>query len=97
MIIRFKIFEKINQGDNPEIGDYIVINSNDKDYEEYNNYIGKIAEIEVNRDHPRRTVYWTIFDNNEEGRRYIFRYEITHWSENKEDLEPILAAKKYNI
>jgi len=106
MITKFKIYESINDGE-PDIGDYVIIETNDEEYKHYSNkYIGKIIEIERNKNptpnfpNTKRDIFRILFedfDTRRSDREIIWRYEIKYWSKNKEDLEPLIAAKKYNL
>ena len=104
MITKFKIYESINEGE-PEIGDYVIIETNDDEFKHYSNkYIGKIIEIEKNINpnpnfpNTKRDIFRVLFkDFDNKKREMIWRYEIKYWSKNKEELETLIAAKKYNI
>jgi len=67
-----------------------------------NNNIGKIVGILDNKKYPYIVKYETssteiIERLGTECCRQMMRDEIIHFSKNKEDLEYILAAKKYNL
>ena len=92
MITQFKIFETINEG-KLKVGDYVVI-----DIDTFgsplrltilDDNICKIMEISLNGIDIRiscKTFSW-----------WITKSEIVAFSENKEELEPILSTKKYNL
>jgi len=90
MITRFKIFENING--NPKVGDYVS-------FESYGDVIiAKITDINNNFD---------IYNEDDNPFPYTVEWEsygdsicpdaIIEWSENKEELELKLQAKKYNL
>jgi len=87
MITKFKIFENNNL---PKEGDYVIFNF----WKELT--IGKITEL---RD-PSYTYRYFVqeFDKiyNNSGTSLSIT-EIIEWSENKEELELKLQAKKYNL
>jgi len=99
MITKFKLYESINEGE-PEIGDYVIIETDDDEFKHYsNNYIGEVVDIE-RKPNTKRDIYYILFknfDNRRSDREMIWRYEIKYWSKNKEELEPILQANKYNL
>ena len=79
------------------------------DFNEYvyfiNNNIGEIIKIEKNDDYKYHVKFENVpiniiryFDTASDY--YYLRFhkeEILYWSKNKEELEHILAAKKYNL
>ena len=113
MIIKFKIFEEINDG-KPQVGDYVICeeeNFNKNPVKKYvNENIGKIIKI-----HSPNSILWFLIEYDidfitcgfdidkfqlEEdpiGCRNMNRDEIKYWSKDKEELESILSAKKYNL
>jgi len=101
-----KAYEDMNTGE-PEIGDYVIINT-----ERYlkqplsdfiNNNIGKIrwkegGSIDVKYFNIPKEIKRYFNDNPVVD--YIRKFpvsRVTHWSKNKEELEEILTAKKYNL
>ena len=86
----------------PKVGDYVIVNIKyridsyfKKTITELNNNICKIMEI-AEYDHKN------AYDNQirivyKNYSYWIDKIDIIANSENKEDLEPIIAAKKYNI
>jgi len=82
MIIKYKIFEKLNQGE-PEVGDYIIIK----------NKIGQITNDFPNLNNKPAT-YETKFDNQI---WWISFDEIRYWSKDKKDLERVLKTKNYSL
>jgi hypothetical protein len=89
MITNFKIFESLNR--QLKIGDYVVTG---KDmYATYQNFTIKAFDIGqlYNITPP---YYWFNFNGNKIS---LKPEEILYWSENKEELETIIAANKYNI
>jgi hypothetical protein len=80
--------KRFNESVEPEIGDYIIVNlKNSTIGELLSNSIGKIVEYN-NKIYKVKygTTNWTVYRN-----------EIEEFSKNKEDLEPFIAAKKYNL
>jgi hypothetical protein len=111
MIINFKIFEKLNDG-NPKIGDYVLLNINwyynDKKFDYFlNNTIGQISKIEKenNKNYiPNiNNKYQILFDTTEKfkllqhNRIKVYDKQIKYFSSNKEELEVILNSNKYNL
>ena len=98
MKIKFDDFLKKEQ----KVGDYVIVNIKyridsyfKKTITELNNNICKIMEI-AEYDHKN------AYDNQirivyKNYSYWIDKIDIIANSENKEDLEPIIAAKKYNI
>ena len=98
MITNFKIFENVSIL--PKIGDYVLIKldkSADKNLKDfYNNHIGRIENLEGGG-------YTIIFDdyltyNSKKfstSNKSINNFE--YWSSNKEELEAIMSARKYNL
>ena len=82
MITKFKIFECVCR--EPEIGDYVLIT-----YEKFQGVIGKIIHYSGER--------YDIEFEGIYGYYGFHRNNIKFWSENKEDLETILATNKYNL
>ena len=110
MITKFKIYEEINLNE-PEVGDYIIAESNDflTDINEFTkNRIGILYNI-FKPLYADDLSYTIIYDNiPKELDFYVFkvyddeaismnREDIKYWSKNKEDLEKILIANKFNI
>lgn len=106
MITSFKIFENNKKVMLPHIGDYVVCNIIDNFDTEFQNFtknsIGKIIDY--------KGVYCCEYENIPEkidkffgeykdGTKFItaLSNEIIFYSENKEDVERYLKAKKYNI
>ena len=78
--------------DNPQIGDYIIaefVDPTTKAAKELETKIGQIVEIE-------RFFYKTKYDYTYKLHP-LKREQIKYFSKNKEDLEEILNAKKYNL
>ena len=102
MITKFKIYELMNEisTGEPEIGDYVIINwgytidFNDvqKLRDHIENNIGKIIDYGF-------ATYYVKYKNlpRENKIIQISKDYIKHWSKNKEELELILATKKYNL
>ena len=83
MIIKYKIFEKLNQGE-PEVGDYIIIK----------NKIGQITNDFPPNSNNKPATYETKFDNQI---WWISFDEIRYWSKDKKDLERVLKTKNYSL
>jgi hypothetical protein len=110
MITKFKIYESLNKG-KPEIDDYILVKylySSDPNYlSELKNFldntIGILNDIDINEILVR-------YDNVPNNLKIFFKKtnkvfytkpfekkSIVCYSKNKEDLEKILMANKFNI
>jgi len=101
MITKFKIYESVYRL--PKIGDYVLFNKdcvfvyNDDLNDGY--YIGQIKSLYVDGG------YWLYDVDNiqkqpKKTREYLItnkRFQECWYSENKEELEIIKNAKKYNI
>jgi len=89
-----KYYENIKN--NPEKGDYVIVNMKDNPTAIGNlleKYIGRITTTLL----PTATSDWSYsvkFGNIE---WWIKRREIVDWSKNKEDLEHYIIANKFNI
>ena len=102
MITRFKIFEMIkvsSSSKNIRINSYVVVNmvidpyylDETKDRMKImNNSICQIKDI-------NRNSYNIECDKIDNYTRWIKDLSIIAFSDNKEDLEPILASEKYNL
>lgn len=106
MITNFKIFETINEGD-PKIGDYVLLK-----YDKFkndmtnflNDHIGKIIFIDEKLyrieyyDVPDTINYrFHYYKTNNSYTKTIEKRYISYWSKNREELEELLAAEKYNL
>jgi hypothetical protein len=93
MITKFKLFENMNEGE-PEVGYYVILNISTyvfmpdefDNIQKLKNDICKITDIKKSK---------KIYVINDCWLASID--DIKYWSKNKEDLEPILNGKKYNI
>jgi hypothetical protein len=108
MITKFKLFENVSQP--PKIGDYVIIDytgfvqaSGDKQlYDFYLNNVGKVIGGN-NEDHQYQWEKVPIFTDR--FRKDYFKNNIREyhgswfmcWSDDKEELEAYLTAKKYNL
>lgn len=104
-----KNFESVK--DNPQIGDYVIIYfksfENDPDEKDYyiKTHLGVIVDIDPKSGKgflPYEIQYedniWHIRDNvRPRDILCVNREDIQHWSKNKEDLEHIIKANKYNL
>jgi hypothetical protein len=99
-----KIYEELY--DEPNIGDYVIcklniVNSILDNF--YQTTIGKI--VSAIRISPTKRLYRVEYENTPDKngtkqfphRREFATDEILHYSKNREDLEAILDAKKYNL
>jgi hypothetical protein len=110
MITKFKIFETING--QPNQGDYVILDAEDKDKEfgEFvSNNVGKI--IQIGREHggngkvflvkweniPERLKYEQRNFFYKDGTRECTAQHFKYWSDNKEELETLINAEKYNL
>lgn len=91
MITKFKLFENINEGE-VQVGDYILHKSRRDEglYDILTTTIGQVLSINGYREARVR------FDSPI-NIMFIDLDRIEYWSKNREDLEAILAAKKYNL
>ena len=106
MIIRFGIFEKVNQG-KPEVGDYVLgdiseLPRNNALRSYLRSHIGRISRltapsdtdnsIEARYDPPFSDSEKKFFDSRNE--RWV---EIVYWSKDKKDLEKLLKYQKFGL
>jgi hypothetical protein len=91
MITKFKIFENISE--QPKIGDFAIV-----EYEFKNSYtIGTIIAINHDQNFPYRIeIKYTGLESGNFTDVYNMG-EIFYWSSNKDELESVLQAKKYNL
>ena len=107
MITNFKIFENNKE---PQVGDFVICNMGSEQLRnnEPPQMIGEITEIEKARSVYRIKFFqklplWLTAIDARYASTYIkdtawfFRISIIQWSENREDLEAILDAEKYNL
>ena len=81
MITKFETYDK----NEPDVGDYIT--DSIKTY--------RIGKIYMKNDKNWSVSYIIPLDNN---LCYLVPFDkVTHWSKNKEDLEPYILANKYNV
>jgi hypothetical protein len=98
-----KLFEKANV-DEPQIGDYVICSATEDVDDELKNFLlTAIGQIR-NKNHRGIYDYSVYFENipqhvidNWDNPIDFQKSEIENWSKNKEDLEYIIAAKKYNL
>jgi len=97
----------------PKLYDYVILDINwynNKINYFLNNTIGQISKIKKNHKNIDRIEYQILFENvpielkpdsdtfiQNNRLSYIFRAQIMTFSNNKKDLESILAARKYNL
>jgi hypothetical protein len=93
----------------PRLNDYVILNINWYSAElNYflNNCIGQICKLKKDTKNPDHIQYQIIYENVPEkfkktylqhNRFYVYKAQINDFSSNKEDLEAILAANKYNL
>ena len=99
-----KYLKTFERNKNPQIGDYVICqeyDTNDDILKFINNNIGVL--VEINNDHFNYLIEYENIPNNiisyfrHGNQRQMTLGEIIHCSDNKEDLELILNANKYNI
>jgi len=99
-----KTYESLS--DKPEIGDYVIcedeeIISNNTFRPFIKNNIGQI--IEIDEKPPEYNIKYEnipthlLNDYFYDDARYFYRKEIKYFSDNKEDLEILMNANKYNL
>ena len=105
-----KKFEEINNVVGPKIGDYVLCNEKPNNYNDLDiflsNNVGNLIEIINNPVYPYKVTYDNIPNNLKSGGfivknskffRLFGKDELKYWSEDKKELEAILAGNKYNI
>lgn len=94
MITKFKIFESIHEL--PKKGDYIIVNNNKKFY----NYIGQIIKVQYSK-FPTIVQIHANFNGNfktiADSYAILDILDISHWSENEEELQIMLDSRKFNL
>ena len=106
MITNFKMFETINEN-SPEIGDYVICNEIDSEFEDeinlfISNNVGEFVRFDI---YDAKYPYYIYYENAPDNLKvYFFNNarnmridEISYWSKNKEELELILKSKKFNL
>jgi hypothetical protein len=102
-----KIYEELNIGE-PNVGDYVICTNNffNENLREFlQNNIGRIINGEKSSMDYYIVFYEDIDDDlnkyfNELADGYeipIFESEILYWNKNKEELQYIIDANKYNL
>lgn len=99
-----------NKKDDDKNEEYVILDinwhRNDKDFDYYlNNTIGQIFKIKKNYTDYKNNEYQILYENTPKEFKllqhnrlsYVYTKQIKHHSSNKEELELILQAKKYNI
>ena len=98
-MIYLKTYEELNI-DEPKVGDWVIcyatFNIDDELKKFLSTAIGKIRDINQ-RNNYCYNVYFEDMPKNLENPIDFELIEIKYWSENKEDLEYIIAAKIYNL
>ena len=91
-----KTFEQISEY-KPEIGDYVILDTSPGTGipEIYGTNVGKITNLLTSDKHA--TLVWIEYDDNIEPIKYYHYSWIKYMSKDKEELESMLAAKKYNL
>ena len=90
-----KTYEDVNK---PEVGDYVIVSVQQK-YSNYKpmNVIGQIYDMKEQEFIPTYySVKYTLPDGKT-SHEIFYNYHIKEFSKNKEDLEYILNANKYNL
>jgi len=102
-------FKNLQSG--PKIGDYVLIKtlSSDTDFRDFiTNNVGQISDIDTRfmskniivtyKFVPEKLKEWMTKTYNSDINTRSFRFsQIEHFSSKKEDIEEIIAAKKYNL
>lgn len=91
------IFEAYNSSKDPQVDDYVIIGN---EYQKYNDTlvveffgkIGRVVKIVITN-----KLYKVRDFDNDANALYFSRKEISHFSKNKEDLELIVNAGKFNL
>jgi hypothetical protein len=102
MITKFKIYESLNNN-KPKIGNYVLIKSHSDMFKKYEDKIGKIVDLESDKQNYKDIMYYINFyideinDHIGKRREPIYGYEIKYWSDDKEDIKRLLDIKKYNL
>lgn len=108
MITKFKLFEELNEGE-PKLGDYVICCEQESGDDVFDNFllqnIGQIiARNNGNYDYgikyndvPKEVLFYFGSQGKHKLVRPMTKDEIIYWSENKEDLEPYIQSKKYNL
>jgi hypothetical protein len=95
-----KLFEEINQN-TPEVDDYVICSGEHFEGSALQplikDNIGKLIRIEQVKNNA--DLYYILYEENKYFKDDIqfWREEILYWSKEKEELEHILDAKKYNL
>jgi len=99
-----KYFENIEE---PQVGDYVICEELSNLTPDICNFISSnIGIIEYTKNDDGETSYYIKYENVPEdiffltlrnNKRDMSREEIIHFSKNKEDLEYIINANKYNL
>ena len=98
--------KKSNDDIEPQVGDYIITKDN-KNFDNLHNSIGQIIKIDRKQKTwlSKKQVYISIIAKyyelyghfQSEVNIYLSDENIEYWSKDKEELETILAARKYNL
>jgi len=100
MITKFKLFEDVKEkGDKfsePEEGDYVICSPDNFAVSKniVKNNIGQIARIEDDHNSNLKKIY---INYDLSSNLMAWNNEIIYWSKNKKELEPYIAANKYNL
>ena len=107
MITKFKIYEEINLNE-PEIGDYVIAKfSRADDDHPLNLFVTKNIGLITDKTYYQQRIQYTVkfddipkelyfYSTNHSTLRF-YRQDLLQCSKNKEDLEKILIANKFNI
>jgi hypothetical protein len=102
MITKFKIYENNKE---PQVGNFVICNMGSEQLRnnEPSQMIGEIIEFEKVRSVYRIKFFqklpqWLrVVGTSIKDSAWFFRSSIIEWSENREDLDAILDAEKYNL
>lgn len=95
----------IKREDIPRVGDYVICHTEDntEDKELINNSVGYFDRMfssyyVITYDKKQKKKQWdSMYKDLDKISHYAYHYEIIHWSKNKEELEAILNANKFNL
>ena len=97
-----KLFEDLQNI--PEVGDYVIANSKYTDEDSQNFFLNNIGKVIRNREIDELKRFVEVEYNNVpknilvDNNNWLFLLdEILYWSKDKNELETLLASKKYNL
>ena len=87
-----KQYEQIEE---PQIGDYVIIQPDVTFTRMKNEWCKVIGQIDNLFDMGDFNIY--VIKIGQFAKEYIKKHEIVHFSKNKKDIENIITANKYNL